>query len=100
MIAGWRGLLIGQKRKSSQNSEGFVMVRSTRVSLGDELGKSSGKDSGRLAGVLPSPGGSQTHLQMPEPGDVTKRHETMDFSALEDVDLDRPKRRIRGEEEV
>lgn len=88
MLTGWLSLFRNPRRSraASAGSVGdFVLINQPN----------EGKGASAHNGVLPSP--DKETPTIPEPGDVSKRHETMNL--FEDRDGEDEKRRLREERE-
>ena len=95
MLIGWWELISRRQHKRGQNGDDFVLVNSKsrkRVSLGDQFWTSPPEKREKPPGVLPSPQESERRTSIPEPGDVTKRHETTNLFDETDVDDEHEKR--------
>ena len=103
MITGWWELIRNPKRVRPESGADWIILHPSgwkRPSFGKgHTPKNSDvKDMKGPEDVLPSPGPSARQMSVPEPGDVTKRHETTNlFEYLDAEEEEKSGRRNRQE---
>jgi hypothetical protein len=103
MLVGWWEFIRNPRgRRKSSGADEFVLVKPRKLSLGKILGSKENQTTttGRQdiilkpTGILLSPE-TESRVSVPEPGDVTRRHETTNLFEGDDEEDD-GERRGRG----